>query len=113
MAPRGQLEYQTEATRRHGRTICDDVAKKTPNSGQSMWSAVQQGQATYRATHNGEPANMEPTKWPLLDIAELGQPSAGPSYMPRNMKGKGGATLRGATEESNKERARIAVRNKE
>jgi len=47
---------------------------------------------------------------PFPDAKELGQPSAGPSYMPRNIKGKGSAALRGATLESNAERERISVR---
>jgi len=113
IATHGQLEYQNEATKRHVRTLCYDVAKKARNSRQCMWSVVRQARAAYRATHNGEPANIELAKWPLPEIVELGQPSVGPSYIPRNMKGKGGVTLHGGTEQLNKERARIALRNKE
>jgi len=56
---------------------------------------------------------MEPAKWPLPNIAAMGQPSTGPCYMARNREGKGVATLLCTTEESNKERARVAVRNTE
>ncbi|RPB18147.1 hypothetical protein L211DRAFT_854413 [Terfezia boudieri ATCC MYA-4762] len=113
MAPRGQLAYQDEAIRKHIRILCDDVAKKARGSRQAMWVAIHQAWAAHRASHDGEPAVIEPPKWPLPDVEELGQPSTGPSYMPRTAKGKGSAGVKKATIESNAERERVNARKRD
>ncbi|RPB18500.1 hypothetical protein L211DRAFT_854063 [Terfezia boudieri ATCC MYA-4762] len=82
-------------------------AKKARGSRQAMWVAIHQARAAHRASHDGEPAVIEPPKWPLPDVEELEQPSAGPSYMPRTAKGKGSARVKKVTIDSNAERERV------
>jgi hypothetical protein len=113
MAPRGQLTYHEESVRKNVRLLCDDVAKKARNSRQAMWEAVRQARAGYRGAHNAAPQHVEPAKWPLPAAQELGPPTTGPSYMPRNPKGKGGVGLRNATAESNAEKLRIGERGRQ
>jgi len=75
-----------------------------------MWAAIHQARAAYRDAHDGQPTFVEPTKWPLPDVQELGQPCTGPNYMPRTVRGKGSAALKKATSESNAERERVIAR---
>ncbi|RPB23578.1 hypothetical protein L211DRAFT_849565 [Terfezia boudieri ATCC MYA-4762] len=110
MASRGQLAYQDKVIQKHIRILCDDVAKKARGSRQAMWIAIHMVRAAYRVAHNEEPAVVEPPKWPLPNVEELGQPSAGPSYMPRTTKGKGSAGVKKATMELNAERDRVHFR---
>ncbi|RPB19632.1 hypothetical protein L211DRAFT_853014 [Terfezia boudieri ATCC MYA-4762] len=110
MAPRGQLEYQNESIRKHVRILCDDIAKKARTSRQGTWNVVHQARAAYQAANNGGPANIEPPKWPLPATQELGAATTGPSYMPRNPKGKGSVLLQNATTELNAEKTRVTAR---
>ncbi|KAF8425789.1 hypothetical protein BGX38DRAFT_1279144 [Terfezia claveryi] len=108
MAPQGQVQYNRDVIRRNVRIHCDDITKKGRNSRQSMWDTVQRARAAHRAA-NPEGV-IEPLRWPLPDVQQLGQSSTGPPYMPQNPRGRAGATLLNATQESNTERARIAAR---
>ncbi|RPB22175.1 hypothetical protein L211DRAFT_850932 [Terfezia boudieri ATCC MYA-4762] len=107
MAPRGQVQYNRDIIRRNVRILYDDIAKKARNSRQSMWDTVQRARAAHRAANPG--VVIQPLRKPLLDINELGRSTTGPSYMPQNPRGRAGATLLNATQESNSERARIAA----
>ncbi|RPB18148.1 hypothetical protein L211DRAFT_854414 [Terfezia boudieri ATCC MYA-4762] len=107
MAPRGQVQYNRDVIRRNVRILCDDIAKKGRNSRQSMWDTVQRARAAHRAANPG--GVIEPLRWPLPDVQQLGQSTTGPPYMPQNPRGRAGATLLNATQESNTERARIAA----
>ncbi|RPB26621.1 hypothetical protein L211DRAFT_847247 [Terfezia boudieri ATCC MYA-4762] len=113
MAPRYQLAYQDEAIQKHIRILYDDVVKKARGSRQAMWVAIQQARATHRASYDGESAVIEPPKWPLPDVEELGQPSAGPSYMPITAKGKRSAGVNKVTIELNVERERVNAQKRD
>ncbi|KAF8430742.1 hypothetical protein BGX38DRAFT_1277688 [Terfezia claveryi] len=109
MAPRGQLNYDTDDVRRGVRTLCDDIAKKARNSRQNMWEVIHRAYAAHCAANPNAPV-VEPHRWPLPDAQELGAPSTGPSYMLRNARGRASAALQDTTRESNTERDRRAVR---
>ena len=98
MAPRGQVNYNNDsAIRRNVRLLCDDVAKKARNSRQKMWDAVHRARVAYEAANPGQAI----TGPPLPTLEELGRPSTGPSYMPRNPKGRPSVIVKKATAECN------------
>ncbi|RPB26622.1 hypothetical protein L211DRAFT_847248 [Terfezia boudieri ATCC MYA-4762] len=107
MAPRGQVQYNRDVIHRNVRILYDDIAKKGRNSRQSMWDTVQRARAAHRAA-NPEGV-IEPLRWLLPDIQQLGQSTTGPPYIPQNPRGRASTTLLNATQESNTERARIAA----
>ncbi|KAF8432000.1 hypothetical protein BGX38DRAFT_1276980 [Terfezia claveryi] len=109
MAPRGQLNYDTDDVRQGVWTLCDDIAKKAWNCRQNMWEVIHRARAAHCAA-NPNPPVVEPRRWPLPDAQELGAPSTGPSYMLRNPRGRASVALQDATRESNTERDRRAVR---
>ncbi|KAF8422303.1 hypothetical protein BGX38DRAFT_1279851 [Terfezia claveryi] len=74
-----------------------------------MWEVIYRARAAHHAGNPNAPA-VEPRRWPLPDAQELGAPSTGPSYMPRNPRGRASAALLNAITESNAERDRRSAR---
>jgi len=106
MAPRGLVGYSQEEVRRNVRILGDDVAKKAWNSWQSIWDMIYQARAAYTATNPDLEYVIEPPKWPLPGVQELGPPTMQAPYMPRNLKatGKVSQTYKNTTTVSNAER---------
>jgi len=109
MALRGQLRYNRDVIWRNVRILCDDIAKQARHSRKGMWHTIQRARAARGNANLGAPA-IQLRRWTLPDDQELGQPTTGPSYMPHNPRGRAGAALLNAINESNAERARIATR---
>ena len=112
MAPRGQVEYAREEVKRHVRPLCDDIAKQARNSRQAMWEMIYVAREAYRTEYSEAPEIIEPPKWLLPDVQELGVAATKAAYMPRSAKGKASNTVVRATAESNFERNRRAARDR-
>ncbi|RPB22174.1 hypothetical protein L211DRAFT_850931 [Terfezia boudieri ATCC MYA-4762] len=104
---RGIQNFNCYGPEEAGSNKWESFLKKARGSRQAMWIAIHMAWAAHRVAYHGEPAVVEPPKWPLPDVKELRQPSAGPSYMPRTAKGKGSAGVKKATMELNAERDRV------
>ena len=113
MASRGQVGYGRQEVKWHVRTLCEDIAKKARSSRQAMWEMIYAARAADRAAYTGAPKIIEPPKWPLANVQELGVTSTRAAYMPRSAKGKARNSLLQATAEYNFERDRRAARDRE
>ena len=111
MAPRGQVEYAREEVKRQVPTLCDDIAKKARNSRQAIWEMIYVARAAYCAEYTEAHEIMEPPKWPLPVVQELGVASTMAAYMPRSDKGKASNAFVSATAEFNFERNQRAARD--
>ena len=107
MAPQGQVGYAGEEVKRQIRTLCDDIAKKARNSWQAMGEINYSARGAYRAEYAKVPEIIEPLKWPLLDVQDLGVASTKAAYMPRIVKGKACNSHMPATAKFNFERDRL------
>ena len=77
-----------------------------------MWEMIYVVRAAHRAAYPKALVIIEPPKWPLPDVQELGVASTKAANMPRSAKGKASNPLLRTTAESNFERNRRATRDR-
>ena len=78
-----------------------------------MWEMIYTARAAYRAEYSEAPEIIEPPKWPVTDVQELGVASTQAAYMPRSAEGRASNSLLQATTKYNFERDRRAARDRE